>query len=444
MNNKPVFHITGEKGWINDPNGVVKFNNQYHIFFQHHPYSNEWGPMHWGHVVSDDLIHFKYLPYALVPGDEFDKDGCFSGTSLVKDGVLYIVYTGFIFNENPDDIKQIQCLASSKDGIHFTKHGAIITGDDLPEGYKSCDFRDPKLFYKDGYYYLFAVAKKVTGGGRILAYKSMDLKKWEFVNDILTHESEGKMLECVDYHEDLGLILYSEQDFPGDNDHCLNIHSCEYEIGKLNDEFKFISKDGKRLIDYGFDFYAAQIMDEDHYLIAWMNMWGRNNPSSKYGFAGMLTVPRKVEVKDGLMLQTPVIFGKLAKTVDIKNTYEDHISVGTLRLEVEHLESLSIDLREGNGEVTKFYLNGNEFFFDRSKSGEIITGEEKDELSLKGIRKMPYLKKDKDVIYIVMDKYSVEIFVNGISMSNVIYPRDNSDALKIDVSSIKSKLEIYR
>ena len=185
-------------------------------------------------------------------------------------------------------------------------------------------------------------------------------------------------------------------------------------------------------------------MDEDHYLIAWMNMWGRNNPSSKYGYAGMLTAPRKVEVKDGLMLQTPVIFGKLAKTVDIKNTYEDHISVGTLKLEVEHLKSLFINLREGNGEVTKFYLKGDEFYFDRSKSGEIIAGEEKDELSLKCIRKMPYLKKEKDIIYIVMDKYSIEIFVNGISMSNVIYPKDNSDAFKIDVSSIKSKLMIYR
>ena len=81
MNNKPIFHITGEKGWINDPNGVVKFLGQYHVFFQHHPYSCEWGPMHWGHFVSDDLIHWKYLPYALVPGDSFDKDGCFSGSA---------------------------------------------------------------------------------------------------------------------------------------------------------------------------------------------------------------------------------------------------------------------------------------------------------------------------------------------------------------------------
>ena len=91
MNNKPIFHITGEKGWINDPNGVVKYKGQYHVFYQHHPYSCEWGPMHWGHVVSDDLMHWKYLPYALVPGDSFDKDGCFSGTSLVVGNTLYIV-----------------------------------------------------------------------------------------------------------------------------------------------------------------------------------------------------------------------------------------------------------------------------------------------------------------------------------------------------------------
>ena len=100
-NFKPVFHITGEKGWINDPNGVVKFQGKYHVFYQHHPYSCEWGPMHWGHVVSDDLLTWTYLPYALVPGDEFDKDGCFSGSSLVIDDTLYIVYSGFIFNEEP-------------------------------------------------------------------------------------------------------------------------------------------------------------------------------------------------------------------------------------------------------------------------------------------------------------------------------------------------------
>ena len=443
MDKKPIFHITGEKGWINDPNGIVKFKGQYHVFFQYHPFSCEWGPMHWGHVVSDDLIHFIYLPIALYPGDEFDKDGCFSGTSLVKDDMLYVVYTGFINNENPEKIRQIQCLATSKDGIHFEKHGAIINSEDLPPQYKPCDFRDPKLTYKDGYYYLFAAAKKVSGGGSIVLFKSRDLKKWEFVNDVLTHNSDGQMIECVDYHEDLGLMIYSEQDFPPEDDHCLNLSSCEYEVGYLNEDYKFISR-GKQLIDYGFDFYAPQIMNDDHFLIGWLNMWGRNTPSAKYGFAGMLTVPRKVEVVGNLMLQTPVIYGSLSKVVKLEKEYQDRLLVGTLVLETEDLKALSIKLRQGEDEVTEFYLKDDAFYFIRSKSGDTITGLEKDELSLQGIRKMPYRKQNKDEIYIVMDKYSVEIFVNGLSMSNTIYPKESSDVFSIFIDSLQSSLKIYK
>ena len=443
MSNKPVFHITGKEGWINDPNGVVKFKNQYLIFYQHHPHSCEWGPMHWGHVVSNDLKSFKYLPIALTPGDEFDKDGCFSGSALVIDDKLYIVYTGFINNENPDDIKQIQCLACSEDGIHFKKLGAIITGEDLPDIYKPCDFRDPKLIYKDGYYYIFAVAKKKAGGGSIVLYKSNDLKKWEFVSDILPHPSEGKMLECPDYHEDLGLLLYSEQDIPSDSKHCYNIHSCEYEVGKLDKNYKFMSKQEKTLLDYGFDFYAAQMMDEGHFLFAWLNMWGRSNPSSKYGFAGMLTVPRKGEVVDNMLLQTPVVYGELTQQTSFK-TFSTHLVSGTIVMEIDDLKSLNVSLRKGINEETKFYLKDGEFCFDRSLSGEKITGEEQNNLSQVGIRKMPYLKKDKTVIYFVLDKYSIEIFVNGISMSNVIYPKLESDLFEFTLSSGSAFTKVYR
>lgn len=442
---KPLFHITGEKGWINDPNGIVKFQGKYHVFYQHHPYSCVWGPMHWGHVVSDDLIHWTYLPYALVPGDECDKDGCFSGTSLVVGDTLYIVYTGFILNKEDERYNiQQQCLAYSKDGIHFTKLGAILTSKDLPDEYLSCDFRDPKLTFKDGYYLLFAAAKKKTGGGSILLYKSKDLKHWEFVNDILAHNSEGGMIECVDYHDDLGLLIYSEQDFPKDNYHCLNIHSCEYELGRINQEGKFISKGDKTLLDYGFDFYAPQVMNDDHYLIAWLDMWDRNNPSEKYGFAGMLTIPRKVTVKDNKLLQEPVLLKHKVKEVKVKDTYLDKLSVGIIKLDIQDLETLDIKLRVGKDEETKFYLENNEFIFDRSKSGETIYGAEQDEYSLKGIRKMPFDRKDNNVIYLVLDKYSVEIFVNGISMSNLIYPNDNSDGFELKIKSKSCKLEIYR
>lgn len=441
---KPTFHITGLQGWINDPNGLVKFNNQYHIFFQYHPYSTSWGPMHWGHVVSDDLLHFSYLPNALTPGDDFDKDGCFSGTSFVKDGTLYVAYTGFINNEDPTKIRQIQCLASSKDGINFEKHGAIITEEDLPSQYKPTDFRDPKLFYKDGAYYILACTKKVSGGGSILAFKSLDLKKWEFVNDVLPFNSEGEMLECVDYHQDLNLLLFSEQCFPADNQHCLNVHSCEYLLGDFEKDFKFVPKGNKTLIDYGFDFYAPQIISNDNYLFGWLNMWDRNNPSEKYGFAGMLTCPRKVSIEDNKLIQTPLMYGKLESSYQNKENVTNHIEVGTIKIEVEDLKSLSIDLRVGEDEVTKFYLDGDKFYFDRSKSGEKMVGAEKDEYSLKGIRVMPYFKKDKDVIYLVMDKYSIEIFVNGISMSNLVYPKETSDGLNINIGSATNKIEIYK
>ena len=439
---KPLFHITGEKGWINDPNGVIKFQGKYHVFYQHHPYSNEWGPMHWGHVVSIDLLNWTYEPIALTPGDEFDKDGCFSGSSIVVGNRLYITYTGFINNEDPEKVIQQQCLAYSDDGVHFTKLGLIIGKDKLPEGYASNDFRDPKIFKRGDTYYILAAARKLGAKGRILLFKSIDLLNWEFVADVLEEGSTGKMIECPDFIEDLGLLTYCEQDQTVDGYKHLNINSTYYRHGKLKDN-KFIS-DSYGTVDYGFDFYAPQTIAGENILIGWMEMWARTYPSAKYGFVGQLTVPRYVSVENGKLLQKPVIFGKLSRKTRFSRTYSDNLTIGTLMLEVEGLKKLNINLRKGKDEVTKFYLDKKDFVFDRSKSGEVITGLEKDELSVKGIRKMPYEKKDKDIIYIVMDKYSVEIFVNGLSTSNVIYPKDTSDGLEIKLSAKNSELTIYK
>ena len=440
--NKPVFHITAAKGWINDPNGLVKFRGKYHVFYQYHPYSCEWGPMHWGHVVSEDLLHWQQLPIALTPGDEFDKDGCFSGTSIVVNDRLYIAYTGFIFNEDPEKIIQHQCLAYSDDGINFKKLGLIIGKDKLPKGYASNDFRDTEIFKKDDVFYILVAARKLDGRGRILLYKSIDLLNWEFVSDILDEDSKGKMIECPDYVDSLGLLLYCEQNQPLDGLMHRNIHSTYYRVGELKNN-KFITS-SIGTIDYGFDFYAPQVMPEENILIAWINMWERNNPSTKYGFAGMLTVPRKISVKNGKLLQNPVVFGELSEKLELENSYKTHLSVGVVKLEIEDLKDLSIDIRKGKDEVTKFYLHDNNFVFDRSSSGETITGSEKDVFSAIGIRKMPYLNEEKDTIYIILDKFSVEIFVNGISMSNLIYPKEDSDGLEINVNAKSTILEIYK
>lgn len=445
MSYRPIHHITGKQGWINDPNGLVKFKGEYHVFFQHHPYSNCWGPMHWGHVVSKDLINFKYLPNALTPGDEFDKSGCFSGTAIVIDDTLYLAYTGFIcILEDETKNRQITCLASSKDGINFTKHGAIIDTDQIPEGYLTTDFRDPKIFIKDNIYYIIVTAKKKTGGGSLLLFKSIDLFHWDLIGDILTRNSDGEMIECPEYVQDLDLLIFAEQNFPTENDHCNNVHSSEYIIGDFNKDFKFVERGEKTLVDYGFDFYAPQVIQDGHYLIGWLDMWGRNQPSAVDNFAGQLTIPRKLTVVDNILLQEPVIYGSLTRKINGNKHIEGNIEVGVLKLEIENLKELSFQLRVGEGEVTKFYLKDDYFYFDRSNSGIYLHGDEKDEMSLSSIRKMPYRKLKITEICMVFDKNSIEIFVNGISMSNLVYPKHESDKYILDLDCDSITLEEYK
>ena len=84
---RPSLHFTPQKGWINDPNGLVFFKGQYHIFYQYNPYHDSWDSMHWGHVVSKDLLHWNYVPTALAPDEDYDKIGCFSGSAIeLEDG----------------------------------------------------------------------------------------------------------------------------------------------------------------------------------------------------------------------------------------------------------------------------------------------------------------------------------------------------------------------
>ena len=111
---RPVYHLTTEANWINDPNGPVFFNGEYHMFFQHNPYGDKWGNMSWGHAVSSDLVHWSHLPIALtpVPGS-YDKDGVFSGCCVIDNGVPTIIYTGV----DPE----VQCIARSYDNMRTWK-----------------------------------------------------------------------------------------------------------------------------------------------------------------------------------------------------------------------------------------------------------------------------------------------------------------------------------
>ena len=84
-NTRPLFHISAPAGWINDPNGFSVYNGKIHLFYQYYPYAREWGPMHWGHSVTTDMISWEQLPAALAPDQDYDRNGCFSGSAIEAD-----------------------------------------------------------------------------------------------------------------------------------------------------------------------------------------------------------------------------------------------------------------------------------------------------------------------------------------------------------------------
>ena len=436
-NNKlrPVFHITGGDGWINDPNGLVVFNGRYHVFFQYNPYGTSFGAAHWGHAASVDLKHWESLPVALAPGDDGDADGCFSGSAIAHGGKLWLLYTGFTRNEGGDTERQVQCLAESVDGVNFKKCGVVIGSEQLPQEYAPNDFRDPKVWRHGDKFYCVTAARKIGGGGRLLMFSSSDLTSWEFVGDLFGKDCRGKMTECPDYRDGDGLLFMSEIAPPPDGNTHLNSSTTRWFYGALDHTTGVFRVADEGICDYGFDFYAPQSFADRPVMLAWMNMWGRNNPSSKYGFAGMMTVPRRIEKVDGKLVQSPIVGSREVVRKIVDDTFKDNVKTGVVDITATGLKECEILMRKKGGAYTKLSLVGGEWVFDRSRSGEPIVGDEKDPDSLANIRRMPKLDRDKTHIIIVLDEFSIEIFIDWNALSSTVYPPLDADELCLSVKA---------
>ena len=202
---RPAFHLSTRVGWLNDPNGFSYYNGEYHLFYQYHPYNSHWGPMHWGHAVSSDLLHWRYLPAALAPDTDYDRDGCFSGSAVsLDDGRQMLMYTGVVKETQPDGSArevQRQCIAIG-DGIDYEKYAGnpVLDENDLPEGGSRFDFRDPKIWQApDGTFRCVAGNCTPDKDGRILLFSSEDGLKWKFEKTLISNNGRfGRMWECPD------------------------------------------------------------------------------------------------------------------------------------------------------------------------------------------------------------------------------------------------------
>lgn len=293
------FHITPEIGWMNDPNGFTKFGDEYHIFYQANPYAPESGTKHWAHVKTKDFVNYVRLPIALNPDSAYDYQGCYSGSAIEKDGMLYLLYTGHVLDKSP---KEEQCLAESRDGVTFEK----FPGNPVifhPAGMEE-DFRDPYLWKKGEYYYCI-IGCRHDNKGRVLLYRSVNLIQWEFVNVMLEAAAgEGTMWECPCYVEcgEQDLLILSPENIRGIR------HGTLYYIGKLNYETGRFDVASEGTTDYGSEFYAPQVINsgDRKLLIAWMDNWESEKKTADYMWAGALTYPREIKLEKGKLCMMPI------------------------------------------------------------------------------------------------------------------------------------------
>lgn len=448
----PVYHIAAPYGWVNDPNGFSYFNGEYHFFYQHYPYDTQWGPMHWGHVTSKDLAHWKHLPVALAPDQKYDVDytgGCFSGSGIVKDNKLYLIYTAH--HETKEGVRtETQALAVSSDGVHFekSKKNPIIK---VPKGndFSAVDFRDPKVWEHDGTYYM-VVGTKTTDNpslGEIMLFQSKDLEKWTYrgIAAKSKNADEGFMWECPNFAEVDGkdILILS----PMLNDNGKEAHKVVYTVGKMDYSTGKYSHGNFDSLDYGFDFYAPQVMqapDGRCIMVGWMDSWDIPivEKTSGDGWACQMTVPRELHFKDGKIISTPVKEleklrdgGKSYKNLNInKETKLDGIvgNVGELIINADASNSFKLKLRSSATEETVLAFDKvtRKFSVNRDKSGEGTGGTSEVVLAPSNNLKMQ----------IFMDKSSVEVFLNDgeAVISTRIYPKESSqDIIFIPSGNLK-------
>ncbi len=307
----PKLHLSPPKNWCNDPVGFIYYQGHYHLFYQYFPYDCVWGTMHWRHVISDDLIHWQDLGIALYPSKDYDKNGCFSGSSIEINQQLYIYYTSIQYTKtHPDNIHitasgqeflASQSMITSADGFHFdnihNKKMIIPVFKEKDLGHPT-HTRDPKVWqYQDTYYMVLGsryLDENQCYQGQLLFYISYDGIEWHYKN-CFQDMKLGDMWECPDIFEvnqQQCLIMSPERTESHGYPSHARIATCLFNHNDC--QMKITSE--LRYLDYGRDLYAPQTtLDKDgnRIYIGWMRM-----PVKVDNWRGLFIFPRIIEYQD--------------------------------------------------------------------------------------------------------------------------------------------------
>ena len=384
---------------MNDPNGLIYWKGEYHMFYQYNPNAAYWGDMHWGHTYSTDLMHWKQLPLALYPDKPYDKDGVFSGCAVVHNGVPTLVYTG----TKPET----QCIATCSDDIRrFTKSpkNPVIGGP--PPGTKVTGFRDPCLWKEEGAWMMaLGGGFPDVGGAAVLLYRSPDLTTWEYLHPLVTGEKAktGHNWECPNFFPlgDRHVLLISAEPYG----------KVLYFVGTYRD--RRFTPESEGVLDAGGSLYAPQtFLDEKgrRVLIGWLRETRSKEEQVKAGWSGVQGIPWVFNLRKdrtlgiephphALDLRKPVSGGPGSPQCGFESTGPVELAFGSQRIPISH-----------EGGVLRAA--------DHSAPLTLDTGEP---LKIKGF----------------IDHSVIEIFANGrVAMSLRVYPTES----RVNVKSGKVAL----
>ncbi|WP_258104099.1 glycoside hydrolase family 32 protein [Marinoscillum sp. MHG1-6] len=437
---RPQFHFSPEENWMNDPNGMVYYEGEYHLFYQYYPDSNVWGPMHWGHAVSTDMMNWEHLPIALYP-DELGY--IFSGSAVIdwnntsglgtEDNppmVAIFTYHDPVGADKKSLDHQNQGIAYSLDkGRTWTKYdnNPVLVNPGIT------DFRDPKVSWMeefDGWVMALAVKDHIE------FYTSDDLIEWtkesEFGQGIGGH---GGVWECPD--------LFKLKTEDGEERWVLFVSinpggpqggsATQYFLGEF-DGSNFVPQDSvTRWIDLGADNYAgvtwSDIPAEDgrQLFLGWMSNWDYGQEVPTYKWRSAMTLPRELiltKIGEELILQSKPVEEIKSYLTAVETTSEEDGYVlpdELVMIELNGFDAMNLkaSLSNEKGEKVGFTISPESIAFDRSSSGQTDFGK-----GFAAMHSYENFLEDLRKVQIYIDRASIEIFINDgeFVMTELVFP----------------------
>ena len=447
---RPQFHFAPEEKWMNDPNGLVYNEGVFHLFYQYYPEDIVWGPMHWGHAVSEDLVHWEHKPIALYP----DEHGfIFSGSAVVdkkntsgfgENGkaplVAIFTYHSMEGEKAGRNDFQTQGIAYSLDnGDTWKKYrnNPVLLNDGIK------DFRDPKVFWHEP---SSSWVLTLVAGDHAKFYSSKNLKNWIYLSDFgKSQGAHGGVWECPDLfplqvegsdEEKWVLIISINPGAPNGGS------GTQYFVGDFDGTTFTSDQQNPKWLDYGTDNYAGvtynNVPEEARIFIGWMSNWdyARDTPTKKWRSA--MTVPRKLSlhrVEDDYFLADYPIeeMGDLTRSTLINQAEVGAAATDTLQVEGLNQSEIKLKTAAKNFQllfkneldevlVVDFDSINQSLTVDRTSSGKVDFQE--DFGAKKHVAPLKSLKEGPHQFKILMDWSSMELFVDKgiLSMTEQLFP----------------------